>query len=45
VLRSAPLLEQAALDAVRQWTYTPARLNGSPIPVVMTLTINFRLTL
>jgi periplasmic protein TonB len=41
VLRSVPLLDQAAVDAVRQWRYTPARLNGQPVPVVVTITINF----
>jgi protein TonB len=43
VLRSIPLLDQAALDAVRQWEYTPSRLNGVPVPVVMTVTVNFTL--
>ena len=41
VLRSIPLLDEAALDAVRQWVYTPTLLNGVPVPVVMTVTINF----
>jgi TonB family protein len=41
VLRSIPLLDQAALDAVRQWEYTPTLLNGVPVAVVMTVTINF----
>ena len=41
VLRSVPLLDQAALDAVRQWEYTPTLLNGVPVAVVMTVTINF----
>jgi periplasmic protein TonB len=41
VLRSNPLLDQAAVDAVRQWRYMPARLNGQPIAVVVTVTINF----
>ena len=41
VLRSIPLLDQAALDAVRQWVYTPTLLNGVPVPVVVTVTINF----
>jgi TonB family protein len=41
VLRSAPLLEQAAVDAVRQWEYTPSMQNGKPVPVVMTVTVNF----
>ena len=43
VLRSIPLLNQAALDAVRQWVYTPTLLNGVPVPVVMTVTVAFTL--
>jgi protein TonB len=43
ILRSIPLLDAAALDAVRQWQYTPTRLNGTPVAVVMTVTVNFRL--
>jgi protein TonB len=43
VLRSQPLLDQAAVDAVRQWIYTPTLLNGVPIPIVMTVTVNFKL--
>ena len=42
VLRSVPLLDQAALDAVRQWEYAPTLLNGVPVPVVMTVTVNFK---
>jgi protein TonB len=41
VLRSVPLLDQAALDAVRQWTYTPTLLNGAPVSVIMTVTVTF----
>jgi protein TonB len=41
VLRSIPLLDQAAVDAVRQWAYTPTLLNGAPVPVIMTVTVNF----
>ena len=43
VLRSVPLLDQAAIDAVRQWQYTPTLLNGVPTPVVMTVTVTFTL--
>jgi len=43
VLRGIPLLDQAAIDAVRQWVYTPTLLNGVPVPVIMTVTVNFRL--
>jgi len=41
VVHSIPLLDQAALDAVRQWEYTPTLLNGVPVPVLMTVTVNF----
>jgi TonB family protein len=41
VVHSIPLLDQAALDAVRQWEYTPTLLNGEPVPVLVTVTINF----
>lgn len=43
VLRSIPLLDGAAVDAVRQWEYEPALLNGVPVPVVMTVTVNFKM--
>jgi TonB family protein len=43
VLRSIPLLDAAALTAVRQWEYTPTLLNGVPVPVIMTVTVNFTL--
>jgi TonB family protein len=42
VVRSIPLLDQAALEAVRQWEYTPTLLNGVPVPVLVTVTINFK---
>jgi protein TonB len=44
VLRGIPLLDQAATDAVRQWVYTPTLLNGVPVPVIMTVTVNFKLS-
>jgi TonB family protein len=43
VLRSIPLLDQAALDAVRQWEFTPTLLNGVATPIVMTVTVTFSL--
>jgi protein TonB len=43
VLRPMPLLEEAALEAVRQWKFTPALLNGVPVPVIMSVTVNFAL--
>jgi TonB family protein len=44
IVRSIPLLDQAALDAVRQWEYMPTLLNGQPVPVLMTMTVNFTLS-
>lgn len=44
VLRSIPLLDQAAVAAVRQWQFTPTLLNGEPVPIVMTVTVNFQLS-
>jgi protein TonB len=43
ILRSVPLLDAAALAAVRQWIYTPTTLNGVPVPVIMTVTVHFTL--
>lgn len=43
ILRSVALLDQAALDAVRQWVFQPTVLNGAPVQVVMTVTVNFSL--
>ena len=43
VLRSVPLLDEAAINAVSQWQYTPTLLNGVPVPVIMTVTVNFTL--
>jgi TonB family protein len=42
IVQSIPLLDQSALDAVRQWEYTPTLLNGVPVPVVLTVSVNFR---
>jgi TonB family protein len=41
VVHSVPLLDQAALDAVRQWEYQPSLLNGRPVPVVVMVNVNF----
>jgi TonB family protein len=44
VLRSVPLLDDAAVNAVRQWVYTPTMLNGVAVPVIMTVTVTFNLS-
>jgi periplasmic protein TonB len=43
VLRGVPLLNEAALEAVKKWVYSPTMLNGTPVPVIMTVTVNFTL--
>ena len=40
---SVPVLEQAAVDAVRQWRYTPSLYGGHPVSVLMTITVRFAL--
>jgi protein TonB len=44
VLRGSPLLVDAAVEAVRQWVYTPTLLNGVPVAVLMEVTVTFNLT-
>jgi protein TonB len=43
-LRGVPALTEAAVEAVRQWEYTPTLLNGVAVPVIMTVTVNFGLS-
>jgi TonB family protein len=43
ILRSVPMLDQAALEAVRQWEFTQTLINGVPQTVIMTVTVNFTL--
>jgi TonB family protein len=43
IVRSVPLLDDAALTAVRNWRYTPALVDGKAVPVKMTVTVNFTL--
>jgi protein TonB len=43
VLRSIQVLDKAALDAVVQWMYEPTLLNGAPVEVIATVSINFTL--
>ena len=43
ILRSIPLLDDAALNAVRQWEFSPTLLNSVPVPVIMTVTVQFTL--
>ncbi len=41
LLSGHPLLDDAAVQAVRQWAYTPTRLNGVPVRVLLTVTVRF----
>ena len=43
VLRSIPLLDEAGLEAVKQWRFTPTLLNGNPTAILMTVTVSFTL--
>jgi TonB family protein len=43
VLRSIPMLDAAAVEAVSQWQFTPTVVNDQPVPVIMTVTVNFTL--
>lgn len=43
VLRSIPLLDAAAIAAVRQWLFQPAARNGRPVPTVANAPITFRI--
>src|SRR3989454_11988013 len=42
VISGPPALHQAAMDAVRQWKYQPAMLDGKPVAMHMTVTVRFR---
>jgi protein TonB len=41
VSSASPLLDQAALDAVKQWKYRPYILNGTPVEVDTQISVNF----
>jgi protein TonB len=40
---TSPLLLTGVVDAVRQWVYKPTLLNGEPVEVLTTVTVNFSL--
>jgi protein TonB len=41
VVSGHPLLAPAAIEAVKQWRYKPFLLNGQPVEVETTVTVNF----
>ena len=44
VISGHPMLVPAAMDAVKQWRYKPYYLNGEPVAVETTITVNFTLS-
>jgi TonB family protein len=44
VISGHPLLRQAALDAVKQWVYSPTLLNNNPTSVSTTIDVTFTLS-
>ena len=43
IISGNPLFYTSVLDALKQWRYEPTLLNGEPIDVITTITVNFRL--
>ena len=43
LLSGVPMLNEAALEAVKNWVYTPTLVNGVPTPIIMTVKVHFRL--
>jgi len=41
VMRSVPMLDEAALKAVKNWHFAPTMVNGQAVPVRMTVSVNF----
>jgi periplasmic protein TonB len=43
ILQGIPLLDEAAVHAVKQWVFTPTLFNGVPVPAIMTVNVRFAL--
>jgi protein TonB len=43
ILRSIALLDEAALDAVRQWEFEPIVVDGIRVPIIAALSVSFKL--
>ena len=41
IIRSAPLFDRAAMDAVRKWEYEPTKIDGAAVSLVMPVTVTF----
>ena len=43
VVKSVSMLDEAAIQAVKQWKYSPLVLNGKAVPFILTVTVTFNL--
>ena len=43
ITATSPLLTPGVVEAVQQWVYSPTMLNGEPVEVITTVTVNFSL--
>ena len=43
VVQGVPMLDAAAVEAVRQWRYEPTLMNGVAVPITLTVTLDFKL--
>jgi protein TonB len=41
IVRSVPMLDDAALETVKQWRFRPSVVNGQPVPTRMVVTLTF----
>lgn len=41
IIQSVPMLDEAALETVRQWRFRPSVVNGQPVPTRMVVTVTF----
>ncbi|KKT82200.1 MAG: hypothetical protein A2925_03655 [Candidatus Yanofskybacteria bacterium RIFCSPLOWO2_01_FULL_44_22] len=41
IVQSVPMLDRAALEAVKQWQYTPTIVKGEPVEILLTVTVYF----
>ena len=44
IVKSVPLLDEAALNTVKQWHFRPAVVNGQAVPIRMVVTVTFSLS-
>ena len=43
IISGPPMIQQAAIDAVKMWRYKPYVLNGQPVEVETTVNVIFKL--